>query len=224
MNKQMKMLLLLVMFVMFVKNLQAQGFQTLEDKYGKSSSVPVQQKVPEATTATTPTDPLGTTNPTTDGGPSPEKVPPGMVYIGGKEWEIEDMIKQVSRWTGKFFMETGVKGKVTIIADGYMPVDLAVQTFYSALESNGYTAYETPGGVIRVIKSSESKTKPKDLFRDKISINGDQEALLSEKMITRIITLNNISANEIYSVIKDMISKDGSGFAYTSTNTLIITY
>lgn len=217
---------------------QAQGFQTLEDKYGKSTPAPIQTKVPDTvvpqnssdTTVTSPAvnSPLQAPAPVTSGqqassNTAQEKIPPGMVYIGGKEWEIEDMLNQISRWTGKQFMYTGIKGKVTIISDTYMPVDMAVQLFYSALESNGLTTYETPSGVVRVIKQEESKTKPKDLFRDKLVINGDQDALLSEKIITRVIQPKNISANEVHSVVKEMISKAGSSSAYPATNSIIIT-
>lgn len=191
-------------------------FQTLEDKYGTSTSTPVQQKAPDETTSATKT--TGST------GSSATSAPPGMVYIGGKEWPIEEMIKQVALWTGKHFLLEGkIKGDVAIIADGYIPIDMAVQAFYSALETQGYTTYETPSGMIRVIKQSESKTKPKDLFRDKMLLRGNKDGLYSDKLITRIINLENISANEIQQVIKDMISKNGSSFAYPATNSIIIT-
>lgn len=201
----------------------AQGFQTLDDKYGNSAPAPTVNNG-EQTEKTNQPGGVKVLPSQKNTKNNANTIPDGMVYIGGKEWEIEDMVKQVARWTQKGFLIDGqIKGSVSIISEGYMPVELAVQAFYSALESNGYTTYETPSGLIRIIKKKEAQMRPKDLFKDRKPIKGSAEMLLSDNMITRIITLDNISANDIYSVIKGMVSKDGNSFAYPSTNSVIIT-
>lgn len=204
----------------------AQGFQTLDDKYGTTSS----PDSSNTNSTTTPTNsnandatPANTTKPTQKNS-NTNAIPDGMVYLGGKEWELEDLIKQAARWTGKgFLIEERIKGSVSIISENYIPIEMALQVFYSALESNGYTTYQLPSGHVKIIKKKDAETRPKDLFKDKKPIKGELENLLSDNMITRIITLENISANDIYSVIKDMVSKEGNSFAYPATNSVIIT-
>lgn len=138
------------------------------------------------------------------------------VYLNVQEADIKDVIKQISKATGRnFIIDDKIKGKVTIISERPMTREEAYQTFLSALEVAGYTTVKGPAGVIKIVGL-------KDASRAPIPTHVDSTPY-TDGFITRLIALENISALEMSNAIKDLISKDGNLFAYTATNTLIIT-
>lgn len=186
----------------------AEGFTKLQDKFGTPTSTPVQAKELSSTSQDNDTT---TTNSTSE-----QAVPEGMIMLNGVDVDIKDMIKLISNTTGRnFILKDTVKGKITIISEKPMTYQMAYEAFLSALEVNGFTVVETPAGLLNIIPKKDSITKPTDLFKD--------ESPNTDKFITRIIQVNNISANDVFNVIKPMISKDGNSFAYPTTNSVIIT-
>ena len=138
------------------------------------------------------------------------------VQLNGTDVDIREMIKTISALTGKnFIINDKVKGRITIISERPMTKEMAYEAFLSALEINGYTPVMTPSGLINIINQKDSLTKPIDLYKGN-SPNTDQ-------YITRIIQLSNISANEISTVLSDMVSKNGKLMAYPTTNSIIVT-
>lgn len=194
--------------------LSAQGFKKLQinDKFGKpvdSSSEdpiePIQDGNQEAG------DQDANSDNCLEGTP-----PPGMICLNGTDLDIKQMIEQISALTGKnFIIDDKVKGKITILSDKPMTKEMAYQAFLSALEINGLTPVMTPAGLINIVQQQQSLSKPLDLYTGTSPV--------TDKYITRIIQLNNISANEISQVIKPMGSKNGSMFAYPTTNSIIVT-
>lgn len=186
--------------------LSAQGFKKLKvnDKFGtpqEGEDDPIEPK----------TDGEDSSEDGSDGGAGD-----GMIYLNGTDVDIKEMIQQISALTGKnFIIDDKVKGKITIISDKPMNKEMAYQAFLSALEINGFTPVMTPAGLINIVQQKESLAKPMDLYT--------QSSPVTDKYITRIIQLNNISANEISQVIKTMVSKNGNMFAYPTTNSLIVT-
>jgi general secretion pathway protein D len=146
-------------------------------------------------------------------------VPPAgeeLVYLNVQEGDIKDVIKQISKATGRnFIIDDKVKGKVTIISERPMTREEAYQTFLSALEVAGFTIVKGPAGVIKVISL-------KDAIQEPIPTHVDTTPV-TDMFITRLIPLQNISAVEISNAIKGLVSREGNLFAYPATNTLIIT-
>ncbi len=139
-----------------------------------------------------------------------------LIYLNATDTDITEIIKQISKATGtNFLLDDSLKGKITIISEKPMTKDMAYQAFLSALEVMGYTTVATPAGLIKVIPTKEAINKPLDIFKD--------ETPMTDRFITRIVQVKNISANEISSVVKTLVSKDGNLFAYPATNSLIIT-
>jgi general secretion pathway protein D len=199
-------LFVLLVFTAFPASAQ---FTKLQDKYGTPTSLPLQQKEPSGQAGT----PSG-------GGKQGEEgeivVPDGMIMLNGVDVDIKDMIKLIATTTGRnFILDDKVRGKITIISEKPMTYDMAYEAFLSSLEANGFTIVNTPAGLLSVIPQKDSIQKPTDLYKES-SPNTDL-------FITRIISLNNISANEIATVIKPMIGKNGNMFAYPTTNSLVIT-
>lgn len=139
-----------------------------------------------------------------------------MVYLNVQDADIKDVIKQISKATGKnFIIDAKVTGKITIISERAMTREEAYQTFLSALEVAGFTVVKGPADVIRIVATKEAVTAP-------IPTHVDTTPYTSS-YITRLIPLQNISALDMSSAIKDLVSKNGNMFAYPATNTLIIT-
>ncbi len=152
------------------------------------------------------------------GASAPEDVAVGddQVYLNATDADITDIIKQISKATGtNFLIDDKIKGKITIISEKPMSKDMAYQAFLSALEVMGYTTVTTPAGLVKIVQTKDAITEPVDIYKES-SPNTD-------KFITRILQVRNISANDISSVIKTLVSKEGNLFAYPATNSLIIT-
>ncbi|OVE82762.1 type II secretion system protein GspD [bacterium K02(2017)] len=185
----------------------SQGFKKLnvKDKYGVKDSMPIQPKQ------------KGGDKDSDEVDAAPEQgLPDGMMYLNGTDVDLKEMITQISALTGKnFIINDKIRGKITIISDKPMSKEMAYQAFLSALEINGFTTTMTPAGLINIIPHKDSHAKPKDLYKGPTPI--------TDKFVTRIISLENISANEIATVIKSMISKSGNLFPYPTTNSLILT-
>ncbi len=136
-----------------------------------------------------------------------------MVYLNVQDEELRDVIKQISKATGRnFIIDDKVKGKVTILSERMMTKEEAYQAFLSALEMANFTTVTGPGGIIKIIGRKDAQKSPIPTYVDSTP--------QTDSMVTRLITLQNISALEMSSVIKDLVS--GSMFAYPATNTLVI--
>lgn len=145
-------------------------------------------------------------------GPNSEE----MVYLNVQDADIKEVIKQISKATGRnFIIDDKVKGKVTIISERPVTREEAYQTFLSALEVAGYTIVKGPAGVIKIVPLKEAVSQPIPTHVDTTPV--------TDMFITRLIPLQNISAVEMSSAIKGLVSKEGNLFAYPATNTLIIT-
>ncbi len=139
-----------------------------------------------------------------------------LVYLNVQDQDITDVIKQISKATGKnFIIDNKVRGKVTIMSEKMMTKDEAYQAFLSALEVAGFTVATGPGGIIKIVALKEAISSP-------IPIHVDSTPY-TDSYVTRLISLDNISATDMANAIKGLVSKSGNLFAYPATNTLIIT-
>lgn len=139
-----------------------------------------------------------------------------MVYLNVQDQDIADVIRQISKATGKnFIIDDKVRGKVTIMSEKMMTKEEAYQAFLSALEVAGFTTVTGPGGIIKVVSLKDAVSSP-------IPIHVDSTPY-TDSYVTRLIPLKNISALDMSNAIKGLISKSGNMFAYPATNTLIIT-
>lgn len=129
--------------------------------------------------------------------------------------EITDVIKAISELTGKnFIIDPAVRGKITIIAPTKISVSEAYRAFLSALAINGYTV--VPSGGFLKVKSSRNAQ------RDNIETYSGSYFPNSDQMITRIIHLKHISAEQVSRELRILNSKDGELSPYPQTNSLIL--
>ncbi len=189
----------------------------------QSSSIPkpVSPKYEDLTkTAPTPLTPPKTTSgtglPTGSTGAPAISVSDDGLYLNAVDTEIREIIKQISKATGKnFLIDDKVRGKVTILSEKKMTTDEAYQAFLSALEVLGFTVVTGPGDLIKIIPLKDAMVNPLPIYKD--------DSPFTDSFITRLIPLKNVSALDIASAVKPLISKEGNLFAYPATNTLIVT-
>lgn len=129
--------------------------------------------------------------------------------------EITDVVKAISELTGKnFIIDPGVRGKITIIAPSKITVAEAYKAFLSALAINGFTV--VPSGSFLKVKSARNAQ------RDNIETYSGSYYPNTDQMITRIIHLKHISADQLNKELRILSSKDGEMNAYPQTNSIII--
>src|SRR6202012_5395330 len=129
--------------------------------------------------------------------------------------DVADLVKAISELTGKnFIVDPNVHGKITVIAPSRITVAEAYKAFLSALAINGLAV--VPGDGFYKIKQARSAQ------RDNIETYGGAYYPASDQMITRIVKLKYISADEINKQLRLITSNQGEVFPYTPTNSLII--
>lgn len=129
--------------------------------------------------------------------------------------DVADVIKAISELTGKnFIVDPSVRGKITIIAPSQITVAEAYRAFLSALAINGLTV--VPSGAFLKIKTARNAQ------RDSIETYSGDYFPNSDQMITRIIKLKYISADEVNKNLRILPSKDGEMVVYPPTNSIII--
>lgn len=129
--------------------------------------------------------------------------------------EITDVIKAISELTGKnFIIEPSVRGKITIVAPSKITVAEAYKAFLSALAINSFTVVPS-GSFLKIINSRAATRNNIDTYTGAYYPNTDQ-------MITRIVHMKYISAEQVARELRMFNSKDGEMNAYAATNSIII--
>lgn len=188
------------------------SFSFAQDAPGKSSD---SIRLPEPPV---PTDAAVPPSQTSEGekAEAPKSDTSEMVYLNVQDEELQNVIRQISKATGRNFIIDGkVKGKITILSEKMMTKEEAYQTFLSALEVSGFTVVKGPAGIIKIISLKQAARSPIPTHVDSTPY--------TDSYITRLISLTNISAVEMANAIRELISPDANMFAYPATNSLIIT-
>ncbi len=129
--------------------------------------------------------------------------------------DIADIVKAISELTGKnFIVDPQVRGKITIIAPSRITVAEAYKAFLSALAINGLAV--VPGDGFFKIKQARAAQ------RDNIDTFSGAYYPTADQMITRIIKLKYISADEVNKQLRILTSTNGELVPYTPTNSLIV--
>ncbi len=134
------------------------------------------------------------------------------------EMELKDLIQTISEITLEtFVLDDAVKGKkITIITPrGGFKKKNALRLFEILLDINGFSIVKS-NGVNKIVQKKDIKSQnlPTQI--------GKRIRESSDRYVTRLITLKNVRVNDVSSVIKSLVSKDGDLVAYPDSNTLII--
>lgn len=142
----------------------------------------------------------------------------GKVEINFHDVDIKDIVLAISQITGKnFIVDDKVRGKITIVSATPVSVEEAYQVFLTALNTKGFTT-EQVGSVTKIISND-------DAMRSGIpNIGPESETPASSgQIITKIVPLQFIDANQIQQALRTMVSRSGSIVGYGPTNSLMIT-
>jgi general secretion pathway protein D len=138
------------------------------------------------------------------------------ITLNLKNADINALIDTVSDKTGKnFIVDPRVKGKVTVISSQPMDSEELYQVFLSILQVHGFSAVPS-GNVIKIIPDASAKQANIPTVNLRAPGVGDE-------MVTRVITLENISASQLVPILRPLIPQHGHLAAYARTNVLIIT-
>lgn len=130
--------------------------------------------------------------------------------------DLIEVVKAMNKLTGKNLIldNNKIRGKITIMAPSQITVAEAYKAFLSALAMNGLTTVPS-GKFLKIMNAKDAQQNSIETYTDYFP-NTDQ-------MITRIIRLKYINAEEVQSKLNRLKSRSGSMDAYGPTNSIIIT-
>jgi general secretion pathway protein D len=138
------------------------------------------------------------------------------VVLNFSDVDISTMVKFISDLTGKnFIMDERVKGKISVFSPAKLSNEEAFNVFTSVLELKGFTVVQA-GRVYKIIPTSQARQSGMKIFADQ------ERAPVNEAYVARVITIDNISAQEAVPFLQPMVSKDGYISSFGPGNMLLV--
>ena len=132
-----------------------------------------------------------------------------------KDADIQALIATVSEITGRnFILGPNVQGRVTVISAKPMKPDEIYDVFLSVLRVHGYAA---------INQGSMTKIVPEAMAQQdgSAALNGDRNHS-SDELITQIVPVKHIAANELIPILRPLMPQGGQLIAHASSNSLVI--
>ncbi len=130
--------------------------------------------------------------------------------------DIVEIAKTLGRLTClNFILDKEVTGRISIVSNAPITIGDAWKAFLTALDVRGF-ALVPSGKYLRIAKQRDAKDKQLKLYSGAFSPDNDA-------MITRVVSLKYINAEEVRRVFMNIVSPNTRMTAYDQTNTLIIT-
>jgi general secretion pathway protein D len=132
--------------------------------------------------------------------------------------ELPDLVRLISNMTGRrFILPTKLRSiKATVFAPTKVTVAEAYQAFLSVLEVNGFTVVPA-GRYLKIVETNNIEQQTIPLYEDGTPVPA------SDRYITRIHHLENVSAEDVTNLLARFKSSVGNITSYGPTNMLIIT-
>ena len=138
------------------------------------------------------------------------------VVLNFSDVDISTMVKFISDLTGKnLVMDDRVKGKISVFSPAKLSNEEAFNVFTSVLELKGFTVVQA-GRVYKIIPTSQARQSGMKIFADQ------ERGPVNEAYVARVITIDNISAQEAVSFLQPMVSKDGYISSFGPGNMLLV--
>ncbi len=140
------------------------------------------------------------------------------VRMNFNEAEVLEIVQWISEQTCKnFIIGDGIRGgKITVLSNTPVTAGEAYRAFLSALNVNNMTVVR----VGRFYKVQMKRDASKDTIPTYVGEDADMPHL--DMMITRLLQLDYVDANQVNGTVKQLVSRDGDAFPYAPTNSLII--
>ena len=132
--------------------------------------------------------------------------------------DLPDLVRLISNMTGKRFILPGkVRSiKANVFAPTKVTVAEAYNAFLSILDLNGLTVVPA-GRYLKIVETGGVESQPLPTYDD------GTPTPRSDRYITRLHHLQNVSADDVTSLLSRFKSREGSITAYAPSNMLIIT-
>lgn len=138
-----------------------------------------------------------------------------MITLNFADADISTVIEAVSKFTGQnFIVDPRVKGKVTIISQRPMNADQVYQVFLSVLKVHGFAAIPGPE-VVKIVPDVNAK-------QDAIDTLGGARGDQGDQLITQIIEVKHVDANQLVPILRPLVPQRGHLAAVPSSNVIII--
>ncbi len=130
--------------------------------------------------------------------------------------DIAKLIELYSKATGqKFISDPGVRGRITILNSKEITTDEAFNQISAALAIHGYAIVKIGDNmVVRPARAAQ---------RSLLETTTKLPSLEPERLVTWIITLQNVPAEDVMRQFRNITTKDGDINVFSKTNQIIIT-
>lgn len=137
--------------------------------------------------------------------------------LNGSDIEITALIKTFSKLTKRnYIIDSAVKGKVTVHLPSAVSVPEALRILDTILLLKGFTTVPVAENTWKVVSAKDARQTTIPLVRDSNEDNA------SDVMVTQLIRLKHISAEDSQQLLNQFVSKDGVINAFTGTNSLVL--
>ncbi len=149
-----------------------------------------------------------------------ERAKKGKFSFDFNKAEIIDVVKAISDMTRKNFIipEKLKSQRVTILSPTKITAGEAYQVFLAALEVNGVTVVRS-GKFYKLVEAKESVKEP---IPTCVGPDDKNCPRYSEQMVTLILPMQHIDAQQLQNVIKPLLSKESEMQVFQPTNSLIV--
>ncbi len=147
------------------------------------------------------------------------RTPPGArVDFTLEDADLPDLVRMISRITGKRFILPGKARaiKATVASEAPVTAAEAYRAFLSILQLNGMTIVPS-GRYLKIVESAGADANPLPVYTD------GQATPRDDRYLTRMHRVRNVSAEDVATLLARFKSREGNITAYAPTNTIIIT-
>lgn len=146
------------------------------------------------------------------------EAPPGL-SLNFQNTEIDFVLKFFSDVSGKVFIRSdSVRGFVTVASPGNVSLNEAMEILQAVLDVKGFTMVPGPGKTIKVLSHAEAAQTSLEVGFENA---GDGE--LADRMMTHVIPLKFVPAQDVKTQVSALVSKGGSLIADDRMNAVIVT-
>jgi len=139
------------------------------------------------------------------------------VRINMNNAEIRSVIQWVAEKTNKnFIIDPRVKGRISVLSNQPMSMDQAYQVFLTALDVYGFAAVES-GNNVKIIPNAQARSAGLPIVETFNNPDAD-----NSELVLHVIKVNNISANEVVTILRPLVPQTGHLGAFPSSNSVII--
>ncbi len=130
--------------------------------------------------------------------------------------EIATLVKTFSKLTGRnYIVDSSVKGKVTIHLPTPVTVAEALRILESVLLLKGFTSVPVEKNTWKIILAKDARQTTIPLM-DRMTVSP------SDAVVTEMLKLKNIPADDMQQLLSQFISKDGFIKSFPGTNSLVV--